>query len=121
MVQPIIVKYTKRADKVIQHFKAKVLKEKICSESTLRDVKTMLKGVVERGTAHNIYTPKYSIAGKTGTAKNVRNGLYTNEYYTSFVGYFPADKPKYSCIVVIDKPKGHRINGEMLRLLFLEE
>ena len=111
MVQPIIVKYTKRADKVIQHFKAKVLKEKICSESTLRDVKTMLKGVVERGTAHNIYTPKYSIAGKTGTAKNVRNGLYTNEYYTSFVGYFPADKPKYSCIVVIDKPKGNRING----------
>ena len=111
MVQPIIVKYTKRADKVIQHFEAKILKEKICSESTLRDVKTMLKGVVERGTAHNIYTPKYSIAGKTGTAKNVRNGLYTNEYYTSFVGYFPADKPKYSCIVVIDKPKGHHING----------
>jgi cell division protein FtsI (penicillin-binding protein 3) len=111
MVQPIIVKYIKRADKVIQNFEAKVLKEKICSESTLRDVKTMLKGVVERGTAHNIYTAKYSIAGKTGTAKNVRNGLYTNEYYTSFVGYFPADKPKYSCIVVIDKPKGYQIYG----------
>ena len=48
---------------------------------------------------------------ETGTAKNVRNGLYTNEYYTSFVGYFPADKPKYSCIVVIDKPKGYQIYG----------
>jgi len=111
MVQPIIVKYIKRADQVIQEFEAKILKEKICSESTLRDVKIMLQGVVERGTAQNIYTSKYSIAGKTGTAKNVKNGLYTNEYYTSFVGYFPAEKPKYSCIVVIDKPKGYQIYG----------
>ena len=111
MVQPIIVKYIKRADQVIQEFEAKILKEKICSESTLRDVKIMLQGVVERGTAQNIYTPKYNIAGKTGTAKNVKNGLYTNEYYTSFVGYFPAEKPKYSCIVVIDKPKGYQIYG----------
>ena len=57
MVQPIIVKYIKRADQVIQEFEAKILKEKICSESTLRDVKIMLQGVVERGTAQNIYTP----------------------------------------------------------------
>ena len=71
----------------------------------------MLEGVIKRGTAQNIYTSKYSIAGKTGTAKNVKNGVYTDEYYTSLVGYFPADHPKYSCIVVIDNPKGYQIYG----------
>jgi cell division protein FtsI (penicillin-binding protein 3) len=71
----------------------------------------MLEGVVERGTAVNINDSHYKIAGKTGTAKMVENGRYTNKYYTSFAGYFPAEKPRYSCIVVIDNPKGYRIYG----------
>ncbi|HTF82347.1 MAG TPA: penicillin-binding transpeptidase domain-containing protein, partial [Cytophagales bacterium] len=58
------------------------------------------------GTADNIYTENYSIAGKTGTAQKIKNGQYTKSYYTSFCGFFPAEKPKYSCIVVIDNPSG---------------
>ena len=53
----------------------------------------------------------YKIAGKTGTAKKVKNGRYVREYYTSFAGYFPAEEPRYSCIVVIDNPKGYQIYG----------
>ena len=71
----------------------------------------MLEGVVERGTAKNINDSFYKIAGKTGTAKKVENGRYTNKYYTSFAGYFPAEQPRYSCIVVIDNPKGYKIYG----------
>ena len=70
-----------------------------------------MEGVVQRGTASNIRNSHYKIAGKTGTAKNVRHGKYVKEYYTSFVGYFPAEKPKYSCIVVIDNPKSYHIYG----------
>ncbi|MEO1253651.1 MAG: penicillin-binding transpeptidase domain-containing protein [Bacteroidota bacterium] len=71
----------------------------------------MMEGVVERGTAKNINHSHYKIAGKTGTAKKVKNGRYVKEYYTSFAGYFPAEAPRYSCIVVIDNPKGFQIYG----------
>jgi cell division protein FtsI (penicillin-binding protein 3) len=71
----------------------------------------MMEGVVEHGTARGIRSPDYSIAGKTGTAWKFKNGRYTKSYSTSFCGYFPADKPKYSCIVVVDSPKNGRIYG----------
>ena len=71
----------------------------------------MLEGVVENGTAKNIGNSHYKIAGKTGTAQKIVNGKYIKKYNTSFVGYFPADNPQYSCIVVIDKPKGFRQYG----------
>jgi len=67
--------------------------------------------VVEEGTASNIRNSPYPIAGKTGTSQKLINGKYTKKYYTSFAGYFPADAPKYSCIVVIDNPKGFRQYG----------
>jgi cell division protein FtsI (penicillin-binding protein 3) len=111
MIQPIIVKEIKRADQVIESFQSKIINKIICSPATLSKVKEMLEGVVERGTAVNINDSHYKIAGKTGTAKMVENGRYTNKYYTSFAGYFPAEKPRYSCIVVIDNPKGYRIYG----------
>ncbi|MEQ9426215.1 MAG: penicillin-binding protein [Cyclobacteriaceae bacterium] len=111
MIQPVIVKYVKNADKVVEEFKPKVINDKICSDKTLQKVRMMLEGVVERGTAQNISGGHYQIAGKTGTAKKLRNGRYVNQYNTSFAGYFPADKPKYSCIVVIDNPKKFRIYG----------
>ncbi|MBR10308.1 MAG: cell division protein [Rickettsiales bacterium] len=111
MIQPLIVKSVKKANRSMETYKAKVLNDKICSKETLRQVKIMLEGVVERGTAQNIKNDKYKIAGKTGTAKKVVNGRYTSNYYTSFAGYFPADKPQYSCIIVIDEPKGYHIYG----------
>ncbi|MDF9801237.1 cell division protein FtsI (penicillin-binding protein 3) [Catalinimonas alkaloidigena] len=106
MIQPIIVKSVKQADKEMETYESGVLNEQICSRETLEKVKVMLESVVEEGTASNIKNSYYKIAGKTGTAQKLKNGRYIRQYYTSFVGYFPADAPKYSCIVVIDDPKG---------------
>lgn len=111
MVQPLIVKRTKKADKMIEAYQPAVLNRKICSTETLAKVKMLLEDVVENGTATNIRNDHYKIAGKTGTAKKLKEGRYTNTYYTSFVGYFPANRPKYSCIVVIDNPKGYNQYG----------
>lgn len=110
-VQPIIVKEIRKADNVIQSFSTRVLNEKICSDETLKKLKAMLEGVVTHGTAKNILSKDYKIAGKTGTARKVKNGRYVREYSTSFVGYFPADNPKYSCIVIIDSPQGVNVYG----------
>ena len=78
----------------------------ICSSGTLAAVRKALRGVVENGTAKVCNDPRYAIAGKTGTARVAVNGRYEDEqgnrrYQASFAGYFPADDPKYSCIVVL--------------------
>lgn len=111
MVRPMIVKETRVADHVLDSYATEVVVDKICSDETLRKVKIMLEGVVENGTASNIKNANYKIAGKTGTAQRLVNKSYTRTYYTSFAGYFPADRPKYSCIVVIDNPKGFNLYG----------
>ncbi len=94
----------------------------ICTPQSLQKIKTMLEGVVERGTAKNIKTDKYKIAGKTGTSKKLNEkGRYVQKYRTSFVGYFPANKPKYSCIVVIDEPQGaEQYGGDVSAPIFRE-
>jgi cell division protein FtsI (penicillin-binding protein 3) len=110
-VAPMIVREIKQADQVIEHFDTQVLNPKICSDATLRKLHAMLEGVVLEGTAKAIRPKDYSIAGKTGTAWKFKGGRYTKTYSTSFCGFFPADKPKYSCIVVIDSPSKGRIYG----------
>jgi cell division protein FtsI (penicillin-binding protein 3) len=82
-----------------------VLNPSICSEQTLNKVKIMLENVVNEkgGTAYNINSKEYKIAGKTGTGQ-VDYNTDNAQYISSFVGYFPSEKPKYSCIVVIHKP-----------------
>ena len=107
MIQPIIVKSINQAHKPVKTFETKTLQRRIASKKTLAKLRTMLEGVVERGTAKNIKNSHYKIAGKTGTAQKLINGKYKSQrYYTSFAGYFPADEPMYSAIVVIDDPKG---------------
>jgi len=109
MVKPKFVKGLMYHGDWVKTFDNEVLKQSICSRSTLRKVKLMLEGVVERGTARNLKNNNYKIAGKTGTAQiaNKESG-YTDKsrisYQASFVGYFPADNPKYSCIVVVKTP-----------------
>jgi len=110
-VAPMIVREIKQADQVVEHFDTQVLNPRICSDATLRKLHAMLEGVVLEGTAKAIRPKDYSIAGKTGTAWKFKNGQYTKTYSTSFCGFFPADKPKYSCIVVIDSPSKGRIYG----------
>ena len=111
MIKPMIVKKVRRADKVLEEYKTVVLNEKICSDETLEKLRSMLEGVVERGTANNIKNSHYKIAGKTGTAQILDNGRYTKRYITSFAGYFPADNPRYSAIVLVKNPKGYKQYG----------
>lgn len=106
MVKPQFIKYINYfGSPPVKQFEKEVLNPSICSESTLAAVQKMMFNVVDKkwGTAHNIKDENFAIAGKTGTCQVD----YTKEemqYVSSFVGYFPADHPQYSCIVVIHKP-----------------
>ncbi len=107
-VKPMFVKEIRDHGDVIKTFEPEILNPSICSKSTVEKVHEVLVGVVERGTATNIKSDKYKIAGKTGTAQ-IASGTsgyhkYGIEYQGTFVGYFPADKPVYSCIVVVNAP-----------------
>jgi len=105
MVRPRLIENFSYRGRVVKKFETEVIDESICSEKTLKAVQGMLEGVVTRGTATNLKNDNYRIAGKTGTAQTDygRAGI-DHEYQASFVGYFPADKPRYSIIVVINQP-----------------
>ena len=95
-----------------KQYSPQVLNPSICSQKTIDIVKNMMLNVVEKGTAKNIKTNQYKIAGKTGTAQLIIDGAYSNERHnSSFVGYFPADKPTYACIVSIKDPKQNGFYG----------
>lgn len=90
-----------------QIFRREILNPSICSNSTIKKVKNMMFNVVDKewGTANNIKDKDFAIAGKTGTCQvDYSRDDKEVQYISSFVGYFPADKPKYSCIVVIHRP-----------------
>ena len=106
MVRPYIVKSVRKADKVIKEYEPVITNKAICSPTTLSKLRLLLEGVVESGTAKNISNAQYKIAGKTGTAVTLKNGRYQKAYMTSFAGYFPAENPEYSCIVIIENPRG---------------
>lgn len=105
-MKPRLVKEIRNRGEVVETFDTEKVGGRICSRRTLETVKEILEGVVENGTAKNIYTPKYRIAGKTGTAwiADGTKGYRVRKYRASFAGYFPAEDPLYSCIVVIDEP-----------------
>ncbi len=112
-MKPMFVKEIKRTGTTVTKFNPVVLKDQICSEKTLLKIKKLLEGVVIRGTATNIRNSVYKIAGKTGTAKiyDPASKSYLKSYVASFAGYFPADDPKYSCIVVEYNMKGSEVYG----------
>ncbi len=106
MVKPQFVSEIKEWNKTIKKFDTEVMNPSICSPETLKKVRAVLQNVVKKGTGSKLYSKDFSMAGKTGTAmvnygKAGREGMY---YASSFAGYFPADHPKYSCIVVVHKP-----------------
>lgn len=113
MIKPIIVKEIWKVNKLEKSFKTEILNDKLCSQKTLQTLNGFLTGVVEHGTASNIRSSSYKIAGKTGTALVATRGGYETEriYQASFVGFFPAENPKYSCIVVITNPASGQIYG----------
>lgn len=104
VVKPIFVEETRAHGKVVKQYNTEVLNNHICSRETLAQIRSMLEGVVESGTAKNLASSNYKIAGKTGTAQLALNkeGYTEALYMASFAGYFPADNPKYSCIVVVN-------------------
>ena len=116
MVKPRFVKELKRQEKIEKTFKTEVVNPKIASRSTLNKIKKVMENVVVKGTADNIYSSSFSMAGKTGTAKKFiprtknKNGEWVGGYYSteryvaSFAGFFPVENSKYSCIVVIHDP-----------------
>lgn len=103
MVKPVFAKEVRHVGKLIEKYETQVLKKSICSEKTLKKVRKAMEGVVLRGTAKNLRNKNYTVAGKTGTAQiaDAKNG-YRKYYKSSFVGYFPADNPQYTCIVSIN-------------------
>jgi len=109
MMRPLFVTAVMRNGSVIKSYEPEVIINSIASRSTIRKAKKMMEGVVERGTATNLRNPNYKIAGKTGTAQiahdkyGYRSGQRVS-YSASFVGYFPAETPLYSCIVVVNSP-----------------
>ena len=119
MMRPRFVKEIRRNGNVIKRFDPEVITNSIASMKTIRKAKKMLEGVVEHGTATNLRDADYKIAGKTGTAQIARDntGYRSGEriyYQASFVGYFPAEDPLYSCIVVVNSPSSSVYYGNMV-------
>lgn len=116
MIKPRFIREVRRQNKTEKIFDKEILNPKIASDETIKKMKKIMENVVIKGTADNIYSSNFSMAGKTGTAKKfvakhidengntVAAGYSNKRYVASFAGFFPADKPKYSCIVVIHDP-----------------
>ena len=110
MMRPMFVKEIRKRGKTVKVFEPEVINPAICSKATVAKAREMMEGVVLNGTAKSLKASDYQIAGKTGTAQmGMVNGKMT--YQASFVGYFPADNPKYACIVVVSAPSGDSYYG----------
>lgn len=108
MMQPFIVEEFIDENKTVWKREPSIINKKIASDNAINTMKSLLEGVVLHGTASNIKDSIIPIAGKTGTALIAKAGGYKTEgkeYIASFAGYFPANNPLYSCIVVVNKPK----------------
>jgi len=107
MVKPKFIKEVRAWNQPIVSFDKIITNPKIASEKTISEIQDILKNIVVRGTGKKLYSPYFSMAGKTGTAQVeywMPDWKNNKRYVSSFAGYFPAENPKYSCIVVIHKP-----------------
>ncbi|MEL6863500.1 MAG: penicillin-binding protein [Bacteroidota bacterium] len=124
MMKPYLVSEVQHFGKTVEKIKPTVVKKQIASTKTIRQVQDLLAGVVSNGTASKYQSSQYNFAGKTGTAqvdyrkfkprKNIK-------HRASFVGYFPAEAPVYSCIVMITEPKQNGIYGSEVALPVFRE
>ncbi len=119
LMQPRIVRsiMQDKSDEMTEILPQKV--RQVIRESTAQELKEMLVAVVEKGTATQASIPGVRIAGKTGTAQQLTNGTYDRKNYTaSFVGYYPADKPRVAMIVMLDKPTASIYGGQTAAPIF---
>ncbi len=119
MVKPKFVSALKYHGNLVETFPTEVINSSVASPATISNARKMLEGVVESGTAINLRNADYKIAGKTGTAQiaNERYGYKMDSrvsHQASFVGYFPADNPRYSCIVVVNSPSNNVYYGNLV-------
>lgn len=125
LIRPFFVKEIRKNGQTVKKFQTELINPAICKKTTLDDVRETLLGVVEgkMGTARVVKSDKVRIAGKTGTAQISKGALgYSSggkAHQVSFCGYFPADNPKYSCIVVVREPRnGYPSGGRMSGTIF---
>ncbi|HEX8562433.1 MAG TPA: penicillin-binding protein [Flavobacterium sp.] len=106
MVKPQFVSEIREWNRTIKKYDREIINPRICSPETIKKLKALLANVVKKGTGSKLYSKDFSMAGKTGTAQanyNRKDGT-EKHYISSFVGYFPAENPQYSCIVVVHEP-----------------
>ena len=123
MVKPHFVKEIRQIGAPARVIEPEIINKRIASPEAIAMARTMLEGVVEHGTGTAVKNSVYKVAGKTGTAQIAQNsgGYNKSNYKGSFVGYFPADNPKYSIIVVINNPsKGVYYGGAISAPVFRE-
>lgn len=125
MVKPMFVKEIRRNGQVVKTFEPEVLSEQVVKPATVAKARQLMEGVVKNGSGKGINISAFQVGGKTGTAQMVKNGNYkeagASSYQATFVGYFPADKPLYSCIVVIYEPsRGNYYGGLVAAPVFKE-
>lgn len=107
MVKPRFIKEVRASNEKVTAYETDIINPKICSDETLRKITEILKNTVKRGTGKSLYSPNFSMAGKTGTAQTeywMPDWQSNRRYVSSFAGFFPVENPKYSCIVIIHKP-----------------
>lgn len=128
MVRPRFVSEIKSNNVTIKKFGTEVIDEQIVKQSTVAKAKLLMEGVVKNGSGKGLNITAFKVGGKTGTAQIAKNGIYSVNgdhasvsYQASFVGYFPADNPLYTCIVVINNPtKGNYYGGLVAGPVFKE-
>ncbi|MBK7408250.1 MAG: transpeptidase family protein [Saprospirales bacterium] len=125
LMKPYLVSETREYGNTLERFPPTVIKRKIASSRAIKKAQFLLEQVVLNGTAKKLKTDKYNFAGKTGTAqvnyKRLNDKTHVGGYQASFVGYFPAEKPKYSCVVLISEPKEFGIYGGEVALPVFRE
>lgn len=117
MMKPYLVSEVRKynQDYILKSFEPQILNKRIASKKSIRIAKELLESVLDKGgTAYNLSTKAYKIAGKTGTSQMNYQKIKSDQafgYRSSFVGYFPADNPMYSMIVVISEPRQNGYYG----------
>ena len=122
MVAPLFVKEIQHLGQPVKKFEARVINKQIASPEAIKSMQTMMKGVMDEGTGKRLKSPLYTSAGKTGTAQMAdgSRGYGQRRYQSSFAGYFPAENPKYSMIVVIRNPRNGYYGGSVAGPVFRE-
>ena len=119
MVKPLFIDKIMRDGKVVYEAKPEVMVNKMASDKAIKMMTEALTKAVEKGTAKSIFTPNLKMAGKTGTAR-FEYWKEGGKYQASFAGFYPADNPKYTCMVMVNQPQGNYYGGVVAAPVFKE-